>query len=321
MTILLASNNAIHMGGYPTTSVAAGTLDSAKVDYSIEVFDESAVALAFPHIEAVGDTTWYQWDVYVPGSPNASDDGAMFSIRDIDGNVIYEINLGDGAMASEVYGPHTLGVVGGFAPLPGSTISSLKVKLTVNATETTGVLYLNGTTISTATADNTRALGKPRFVDFSLYDALSTTAALAVSEIVVSDSDLGNFGFTKLVPASAGTDTDWTGDGFASLSDDDQGSGITAIALNEKNSYNMDAYAGGANINAYVATAVIGGGSVAGSYRFYLLIGGTHYYGDTVALADGVAVLASYVWDTDPSDSAVWTAAKINAAQLGVEVL
>ena len=323
MTILLVTNNAIHMGGDPVKNVDTTTFDSTKLDYGIQVSDNTAMPVAHPHDEAVGDTAWYQWDFFTDGGISGTEDGYMFAVRDITGETIFRLNLRDGIMEAQGFGGATNGgqTSSGMSP-SNDVVVSFKVSVTVNASAVSSTLYVNGSLMATHSTSNSRGLGKPRIADFSMSDAQGSFANFAViSSLIVSDSDLGNFGFTKLSPVSAGADVGMAGDGFAAMSDDNDTTGVTASSANEKNSYNMAAYANGSNINSYVATALIGAGPSGGSYRFYLLIGGVQYNGATVALTADLTTLEKFTWGVDPSDGAVWTAAKINAAQLGIEAL
>jgi len=319
MAVLFASNSLIHWGGNPVKETISGRFDSSKVDYGMRVNDFSSIGMAYPHEAPSGDTVYYQWNAHITGSGGSSEDGYMMGIYDITGNLLFRIELLNNIMYAQVFGDTTVATSSG-SSMGSVNIQDFKVRLTVNPTEITGELFVSGVSIATATAANTGGKTVGRSLAFDMSDAM-VTSFLSFSNVVISDTDLHNFGFTKLNPISAGTDTDFFGD-VADITDDDDTTGIIGDAVNEKSSFNMETYNNGSVVHEYMVTAVLSAGAGApGNFRFYLLIGGVRYYGATQAIGAETTILAKESWSVDPSDSLAWTQAKINAAQVGVEIL
>ena len=319
MTVLYASNNTIHLGGNIAKDSITSRFDNSKYDYGFRVNDYDVAGQSFPHDEPVGDTVYYQWQMYSTSLGSTGEDGNFMNIKSLDGTSLFTIDLLNNEMRVQVFGDTTV-TVGTGVSFSAVVIQDFKVRMTVNATEVTAELFHQGSSIGTATAANTGGKTIGRFLNFQLVDA-TTASYLIFSGIVISDTDLHNFGFTKLKAASAGTDTDFAGNA-ADVADDNDTTGIIGSAVNEKSSFNMEAYSNGSVIHAYMGTAVLSAGTGApGNYRLYLLIGGVRYYGPTEAIAAETTILAKYEWPLDPSDNSAWTQTKVNAAQLGVEIL
>ena len=108
----------------------------------------------------------------------------------------------------------------------------------------------------------------------------------------------------------------------ANVSDDNLLTGVIADATNEKMSFNMETFSGANLIKSYVNSALPSSGESAPSnYTFSLLIGGVRYPGVTQSISSNTTQFVREEWANDPSDGLPWTEAKINAAQVGIEVL
>lgn len=321
MGILFASNNQLNWGNTPLKETNTLYRNTARVDHAFKLFNNSYHPMADFHPAPSGDTVYYSFLLCMPGAVNAGDDGRLIKIFDSAEVLLAVVDLQDGNLAAEVYGDTT--VKGVQTVSAGEDIKNeFKIKLTVNASEITLTLYLGGVEISTATALNVGAKGVARRFVWDCYDAFGTSPYAALfSEFTVADVDVTDLQMFKLSPSAAGTDTDFAG-AVASITDDDESTIISADAAGQKSSFTMQTYTGGDAVNAYtITTTVKAGESAPGSFKLYLLIGGVRYYGATQSLAVNQTITATEVWGLDPSDSAAWTAAKVNAAQPGIEAV
>lgn len=317
MAVLQLSNNQIHFTSTDGVSTASNHFDSAKVDYAMVVDDNATAGPIYPHDAPSGNTVWYSFDYFTSYTSISSEDGYIYNARDIDGNLLFRLDLVNGVINIVAVGSSETSVDTGVA-LSGGTLNKTAVKITVD-TDVTVQFYLSGALLGTAVAPNANGFGVSRFFVFTLSDAIYN-GDFKFSSLIVDDERRHDNGFFKLTPTSAGSDTDFTGDTYTALSDDDISTGMVGTSADDRASFNMEAYSGGAGINAYHVSAVLSAGSV-GSFRFYLLIGGTRYYGATQTIDAGATRIASDQWALDPSDSSAWSAAKINAAQVGIEVV
>lgn len=320
MAVLYASNSLIHFGGSPTTNTNTANFDDTKYDYAITVPDDFILSQQFPHDESSVDLTVYQWDYKVSLNSTGGEDGYFMDWRDSSGNLIARIEMINGTYAIQVIGNSIVtDSFSGF--ISAASINKMKVRITVNATEVSAELFVNGAIASSATVSNTNgASGKPVLMNFALSDSINGNEGYA-SGILVTEEDIGNLGFVKLKAASIGTDADLTGTA-SNVSDDNLLTGVIADATNERISFNMETFSGANLIRSYVTSALLSAGESAPSnYRFYLLIGGVRYPGATQSISSNTTQFVREEWANDPSDGLPWTEAKINAAQVGIEVL
>lgn len=321
MGILLATNNQLNWGNTPPKDTNALYRNTARVDHAFKLTNNSYHPMVDLHAAPSGDTVFYFFTLYMAGVSGAGDDGYFIKILDSADVLLAVIDIQDGFLAAEVHGDTTVkGVQDTY--IPEDVRSEFKIKLTVNGSEITLTLYIAGVQISTATALNTGAKGVARRFVFDCFDAFAGFPdAVYFSEFTVADFDVTDLQMFKLSPSAAGADTDFAG-AVASITDDDESTIISADTAGQKSSFTMQTYTGGDAVNAYtITTTVKAGESAPGSFKLYLLIGGVRYYGATQPLAVNQTITATEVWGLDPSDSAAWTAAKVNAAQPGIEAV
>lgn len=322
MAILFASNNVIHWDPNPVSSTLAGYHDSANVPYSMILPDDDTIPQPINmvdfHNAPSGDSVWYSFEIRPSIIPSSFDDGYFINILDINDVVIARVDMANGKLASIVYGDTT---VSGSATtaLTLGIINNLKLKMIVNGSGITLETWLNGAIISTATALNINALGVSRRLNFQMFDV--ATEPFYISEFLVSDTDPSTVKITRLDPVTAGTDTDLTGSAVGDLSDDNDFSGYKSGTTGDKSSFNMDTYSGADTITAVAAVSkIIAGDSGPVTFKHYLLIGGIRYFSSAHTAVNNEINIFTDSWALDPSDSTAWTAAKINAAQLGSEI-
>lgn len=127
-------------------------------------------------------------------------------------------------------------------------------------------------------------------------------------------------------PTANGTDNS---DGTGSYTDIDEtittdADRITLTAAGQKRSFTSPARTStlAEVLGVTVAARMSRGTSGPQNFKFYLLIGGTRYYGPTTALGLGYAAY-QYTWATNPSTGLQWTTAEANdaALQWGVEAV
>ncbi|NOR63376.1 MAG: hypothetical protein GQ535_12900 [Rhodobacteraceae bacterium] len=317
MTMLLGANDKVFWSGPPATTTDVAFFDVARVDYAFNMVDAQNVTLNGNHPAPSGTTVWYSCRIYSATGTGAAEDGELALIKDAAGNSLVLVDMANGKPWVRVYGDSD--VTGAATTILSAGHNDFKVKVDVSGGTISAEIWLNGVLISSASAAETSGKGVARHWTWQINDAI--WGAQYFSEFGVYDAEPGTGRFTKVSPASDGTDTDLTG-AVGNLSDDDISTVVSADAAAQKSCWNMATYSGGSGIAELVVSAWITAGAGApGNFRFYLLIGGARYYGATQAISAGAGMLASESWALDPSDSLAWTATKVNAAQPGWEAM
>ena len=325
MAVLFSTNERImfRQGLQLSVITSASRLrPGADVPYAIGISQFKDANLRTPIKATSTNEIYIQLDVYWNTSPGTSDDGNFMQIWDENQqNMLFEWNMVEGKMGVEVFGDTTevdrvASLVDSFDP---SLTTQYKIKLKVDGTEVACELYENGVLKLSASAANTGGLTIPRVIEFDNNDFHNST--LYMSNVIVTDTDLQNFGMFYLEPAAFGTDQDFSGSSVSSVTDDDKDTGITATATGEQQSFDMPTYDGGNFVHSYVANAVMTAGNNQNvDFKFYLSIGGTRYYGDLQTAPQNTMNTFQQEWDTDPSTGLAWTEANINAAEVGIEI-
>lgn len=174
--------------------------------------------------------------------------------------------------------------------------------------------------------------GSLKYIDFTLLGGTGTTAHREVfSEVIIADTSrsLQNVVVETEAPTGNGADVDGTGTclDVDEAVNDQGGTVVNLSAAGMRRSFTAPARTAtheSGNILAVTVAADLrmaddGGPTKA---RFYLVIGGTRYYGPTWTLTNSLMGY-QHAWNTDPSTGAAWTKAAAEAASLawGVEAV
>ncbi len=312
MSILYASNSKADFGGPPATNATGTYNDATRTPYAIYVPYNAATSFVGNHPAPVATITWYHYRMAVASS-FANYTIKIFTVRDVAGNELALIKVYNSFMQASANGDTVVvGVSGGPALLAGATIM-VDVKITVTTTDVSIGVYANSALVTSATAANTGGKGVASsfgFMNIGGWDYY-------VSEVIIADADTRGLRLTRLNPTAVGNYTQWAG-GFSELGDDSLTTAAVSGTVGNRVSSVLATYSGSDVISSVVASirgslSVGAVGGVSNSLR----IGTTDYDGVVIPLAPASAPYATE-WTADPSDSAAWTAAKVNATQLGL---
>ncbi len=313
MSILYASNSIADFGGPPTTDATGTYNDATRTPYAIYVPYNAATSFVGNHPTPAATITWYHYRMAAAGSFSTYNTIKIFTVQDGAGDELAFIEAYDSFMRASANGDTVVvGVSGGPALLAGATIM-VDVKVTVTTTDVSIDVYTNSALVTSATAANTGGKGVASSFGFMNPNGWD----YYVSEVIIADADTRGLRLTRLNPTAAGNYTQWAG-GFSELGDDSLTTAAVSGTVGNRVSSVLATYSGSDVISSVVASirgslSVGAVGGVSNSLR----IGTTDYDGVVIPLAPASAPYATE-WTADPSDSAAWTAAKVNATQLGL---
>lgn len=316
MPVLFASNSKIH---FSATGLSTSTTyrRTANVDQAFQIFDNSTHGVGpFPDEMQNHTEVWFQFQWYKSSVGSSTDDGYMARVYDDSGRECMRLDVSNGYVWLILYGNSTYQTA---SFLMGSGLHSYKIRYRNDGPG--GVLQgdiyvdnvLRGTTSGT---NNTRTM--PQNWNFEMLDASSSTDF--VSEFVISTTDLSDFGMTVKRSSVLGTDNDFTGD-VATVTDDNKASGMLGANVGNRQSFIPTAISTAKLIHSYAPNAMVYCGNTPRTVRFYLKIGGTRYPGANKVLTINKQNFIQDNFLLDPSDNQPWTDAKVNAAEVGIEIV
>lgn len=314
MSVIFASNNRVHWSASMTASTSSSYSDRAEVPYGLRLLDDTLSGLNFDFPAYSETEVWFQWDLAKSTLGSGLDDGYYCRVYDINNRECFRLNVTNGYVQAYLYGaatgitPSTLMAAGRFP---------YRIRYSNDGTNLSLDFFYNNVLVGTVATTNTNK-GMPRRWKWDYNDA--TNGSDYMSSFVMSTTDLQNFAMNKVSCNALGTDNDFTG-AVATVGDDLATSGMTATAVGNKQSYTKPVLTTTKSVHAFVPNALIYCGNTARIIRFYLLIGGVRYYGSNIQLVINKQNYVQEQWTLDPSDSQIWTAAKINAAEIGIEVV
>jgi hypothetical protein len=315
MIVLYASNNVADWGGTPAIDTTASNYDSTRVPYGMTMVDDTTYSMNTMHKASSTDTAWYHFSLRTSTFSGNGEDGYFGYIYNADGVAVLGIDIQDGQVRAQAFGDTT--VTGALFLLPISSSTKWDIRVTVNGTSIIGDIYIDGVIVSTATAANSSGLKtvSRQFV-FAFSDAIGG-AACWFSEFYVAETSTVNSRMQRRDLTTAGNDSAWTGN-LANLSDEDDTTGLTSDTAAQRSSANTVDVSGTPTIGAVVAMARSQRGATGpANLKQYARISAVNYDGDTHAL--GLDKTSEPMcWELDPSDSGAWTAAKVNAIELGL---
>lgn len=219
-----------------------------------------------------------------------------------------------------------------------NTWSHLQVRATSSATALTVSVYLNGNTTPELTYTGASASSQTAAItkitlgstannaiwwdDLYVCDAVDATA----TQGRLNNDVLGDLKVVTVLPSGAGNDTQWTpstGTNFGAVDENppNQTDYVAAAATGQRDTYatagvpvsTLDVY--GLRVGAYAQKSDAGAASLKPLVRE---AGGSIDGTNTVALGVGWSPVYSNLI-TRKADNSLWTAADVNAAQVGIE--
>lgn len=313
MTVLLASNQAAHWS--TPGDFTAGRYDGNEVPYGMIMGDETRHGMRFrlPDFDPADDECWFSFDWYKSGGGNATDDGYMIRCFDVNGNENFRGDMSNGYLFFSLYGTGTTNTGSVFLT---SGVRHMKIRYKWAATLELDFFYNDVLIGSISGANNVRAA--PHNFTFDMIDASVTTDRL--SQFICSKVDLQNFGMKMTHVNALGSDNNFSGD-VTTVNDHNFTTGMTATGVSKLQSFTKPAITTAKAIHAYTPNCMIYCGNTPRTVRMYLRIGGVKYNGQDVTLRVAEQNYVHGVWNVDPSDGLPWTDAKINAAEIGIEVV
>lgn len=302
-----------------------GAAESRDTDYASEeiaadcVSNSTGDAFETPEISISGNLMWIHFRVVFPsGSNSGSADGAFIHVEDDSGDVLGGIDWQNGDMRaladSNIEGS-------AYSQSPG-TVYTIDLKIDCSSSKDVE-LYVDGLLVSSASASTGSAT--PAVIKFKMDDMLGVgnpSAPMYISEFLVDDANttIGCRVHTATA-TSDGTYTEMSGT-YTAVQDASDTDSLLADANGERFSWNPPTYTGdvsGVSVRAVLVKSDVQTG-VGGPNKFtpFLRIGSTDYYGSQEDPGSGVPIVSSYSWANDPSTSAAWDIADVDAFEVGI---
>ncbi len=320
--IVFASNNISHWP-LSRSSTLAGTFDTAKVPYSIEL-QENELITSPQFAPVAGNVSWIHFRYLFKDLSDAATSTFM-KAYDANGVLLFE-------MYKQTFTPSTVaqvitklyrdgGDVLGYMTFPFNEdlINGVDIRyendganvLTVN-------LYVNSGLAATATYAGTITAGQVAY--FSVGSGFSYTPSPTlcyVSELLVTDGDTRNARLDLLRPTAAGGETDWVGIA-TDLGDDDPTSGMTSITAADRHTFIMSAYGGAANVSAIVvATQSMAGVNGPQNMQHTVRMGAVNYDGGTDIPLGDILQYNATDFPINPATSLPWVGGDLATMEMG----
>lgn len=321
MSIVFASNDAADFPG-ATVVTTAGDFRSAYVSEAFEVSNGTTGLLAsswtlFPEVS--GDVTWihYQFKKDVNTDGVNADGNTMFAAYDSSGNVIFEVDVTDGAHRINI-----AGIGGGtFGDRISQNLKAIDFKVDTAGSTCVVEMYVNGALIKSQS--QTSSAGNPIALYWRSFDQNNSgnNTRETVSEFIVADEDTRNMGLAIMTPNAVGNYTAWTGN-HVETGDSDLGTGAVADSTGLKLSSDLTAYAGPATagFRALVVNNKASTRGNVGDLRNFLRISSTDYNGAAMSVGETIKDYIT-VFNTNPNTTDTWASADIAGVEVGTESL
>lgn len=316
--ILFASNNKAHWPLSETSSVA-GTFDSTRVPYAVEL-EYNQVITSPLFIPAAGNISWVHHRMYM-NSYTFSDALLLVKGYDVNGNELFSINKktlnNDFISTITVLRDGGSVTVTATVPFNRYQVNSVDVKYENTGSAVSAVLYINGGLAGTASWTGSVSWGQVAYFSLGAAWRDSGSGSNPVSEMIVADGDTRNARLNLLRPVAEGAETDWVGEA-AQLADDDPSSGMTSIAAEERQTLTLTAYTGASNISALIlATQGLAGDNGPQNLRHTVRMGGMNYDGpDDLPLGDSLQYSITD-FKINPATSLPWVSGDLSSMQMG----
>ena len=252
--MLFASNNISHWPGADSGSIV-GTYDSDRVPYSITLSNYE-ILNSPSFIPTTGDDTWFHFRLHRKTDVDSARGDTLLQGYDVNSNLLF--NVSKKTNTSEMYPKLTL-----YDGATSVTVNST-LKFTLNKTNSIDVhyistalglevrLYVNsalGATVIMGANTNSYSAPSSFSIGTGFTDVLSDT--IAISEILVADSDTRNARLDLLRPVAGGAYGQWSGS-LVDLADDDSTTGMTTVDPDLRQSVSLSTYTGASNISNFM---------------------------------------------------------------------
>ena len=211
----------------------------------------------------------------------------------------------------------------------------LEFKATCSAAAGTVEVRSNGQTVLSLTSLNTDAAGTGLFAGLTIGTVgIGNAASGSYSDLYLCDATgtintgfLGDCKVESLLPTSNGATQQFTavpgGTHYTAIDETPMSTSdylLGAAGQTELNGFADMTGTPAAIFGAQVVSGIAASDAGALSVRSAISSGGTTYTGSAVALTSSYRYIRE-VWQTDPATGAAWTAAGLNAAQVGLSVV
>lgn len=331
MTIAFVSNDKTDLtGGFTETSSYRRTTNVTKAFGTSGDWSGPDNYVIYDIVPVAGDETWIHAQVAFGGSPivpGGSGSGQIYcAVRDEQGIAIVAFYQLSGGVRMSVYGETTETYLKESWIHGGSNIKAvdihidmsggnIRVKAYVGAIDSDAVPIWDVTAVNSSTPRTA-----PFQVSWSNGDLGATgTFWQYVSELICADEDTRGWGLSNLLTYAAGDHTDWAGD-VASLSDQNDGTGMNSEAIGDKVSQDVVTYTGPASaaVRAVVLTTRVS--AVGFDVKQMLRKGTTDYLGSALGLGEGFAHRFTE-WEQNPDTAANWDTADLTGFEFGLQTV
>ena len=298
------------------TSTNATYIDATRVEHGYFLPPLASFTASWP--EPVGSTVWLHY-VFGADSITGNWNTDCFKFRDIDGNIVLEMDIVAGANRWEIFGDtspqatHTV-TIAAQTVYDVQFIKNGTTDITVNVYKD-GVLVINA-----LSAANVVDVGVPVSWTCQCTDT-SAFGNSYFSECLIADEDTRGWRLRQHRVVSAGVDTDWDGNTTAII-DGSLATGITTNTNNDRAGFgvsNLEDIPGGAVIDrvSIQTYAQRGASGLANFNHFFRYDTPTTEDGSDISLGLSAEI---HVEDftTSPDTGLAWTDTEMAAIQFGV---
>ena len=271
--------------------------------------------------EPAGNSIWLHW---VHGQTSTSsnwDDFHIPEFRDIDGNLVFRIDLVNGLVQTVLYGDST--TVNSFGAVAGAQ-RVWDINIVKNGTtDLTMNFYVNGTQVITnATVTNAVNFGLPTNFNTQHGD-LNAQGTQVFSEGIIADEDTRGWRLRQHLPSAYGAFDEWDGSANVPANDFRKNTGISTNTNDDRVSFTLTNLANlpsGVTIDRVCiqSTLIRGSTGLANFNHFW-----RYNSGPTVIHDSDIAVglnPSEYIseYPTSPNTGVAWTDTEMQDIQVGV---
>lgn len=317
--MIFASNNIAHWP-LSLSSTLAGTFDATRVPYSLKLPYQSTMSSPV-FTPSTGAVTWLHQRTWMD-SLGFNDVFLYIKVFDAAGNTLFKvekINQIDEFQAKLSLINETTSVNANMSfPFNQGTMNSVDFRYELGANLIKVDMYVNGALAVGLefTDTNDSGFGQPSY--FTLGSAFAGSADFQYfSEILVADGDTRNARLNLLRATAEGGETDWVG-AAAALADDDPTSGMTTLSADQRETLQLGAYVGAANISqVMVVTQSLTGANAPQNLRHTVRMGAVNYDGPVDQPLGDTLQYNLTDFQINPATSLPWVSADLASLEMG----
>lgn len=271
---------------------------------------------------------WLHFEMGIELTNSGWDSPFVRLVDSVSGNTVLQIDGDNGNMNMEYWNGASFTSMTPAFNLPNTTVRTVDIHCKIHDTLGRFALYFDNVLFLEFTGD-TNLFASAQVDGIELaggHNSSTATHEINYSEIIVADEPTLGWRCATIVPDADGTTSaQWTGS-FADIdeitnSDSDLLTSGSANDLETMRTTNLSTPA--AALSYFIALVTVAraqrGASGPTQFQFALNSNVTDYFSASIALASGVFSEHSEIWATDPDTAAAWTAANIDAVELGVK--